>query len=93
MYNALAKNINGVQDTANAILSGIDKLLKAAEVSADSVKDLKGETNSILSKLGQVTSVADKIANTTQSYRDVLVAGQELTPRSLETWTEGPSKS
>ena len=82
MYTALANNINAVQNTANATLSGLDKVLTATETSAVAVKDLKGETNSIISKLGQVTNVADKIASTTQSYRDVLVAGQAPTLRS-----------
>jgi hypothetical protein len=39
-------------------------------------EELKGGTNELISKIGNVTTVADKIADTTQSYRDVLVARQ-----------------
>ena len=76
MYAVLEGMITGIQNTANAMLSGVDKVLLAAEATAGTVKDLKGDTSSMLNKLGQVTNVADKIASTTQSYKDVLVAGQ-----------------
>ena len=82
MYKAIEGRISSVQDTANATLSGVDKALKTAEAAVDTSKDLKGDTASILSKLGQVTNVTDKIASTTQSYKDVLVARQEPSLRS-----------
>ena len=69
MYNSLIVNINGVTAVVNITLETAEKTLKAAE-------DLKGGTNDLISKVGNVTSVADKIASTTQSYRDVLVARQ-----------------
>lgn len=69
MYNTLATHIGSVQDTANAALSNTDKVLSITE-------ELRGGTNDLISKVGNVTSVADKIANTTQSYRDVLVANR-----------------
>ena len=76
MYKALEREFQGLQGTANATLSGMDKVLKATETSAGMAKDLKSDASNILSKLGQVTNVADKIASTTQSYRDVLVNRQ-----------------
>ena len=82
MYKAIEGRITGIQETANATLSGVDKALKAADAAADASKDLKGDTTSILSKLGQVTNVTDKIASTTQSYKDVLVARQAPSLRS-----------
>jgi hypothetical protein len=82
MYKALVKDIGGVQNVANATLTGIDNVQKAAQTSMDTVKDLKGDTSTILNKLGQVTTVADKIASTTQSYREALVSGQATSLRA-----------
>ena len=59
----------------NVTLENTDKVLKATE-------ELKGDTTDILNKIGKVTNVTDKIANTTQSYRDVLVAGQAPTHKA-----------
>jgi len=61
MHESLAARINSIMDTTNVILETTEKTLKAAE-------DLKGGTKDLISKVGNVTSVADKIASTTQSY-------------------------
>jgi len=66
---SLEARINAITSTINVTLETAEKTLKAAE-------DLKGGTKDLISKVGNVTSVADKIASTTQSYRDVLVARQ-----------------
>jgi hypothetical protein len=65
----LAERISAIADTANSTRETAEKTLKTAE-------ELKGGTNDLICKVGNVTSVADKIANATQSYRDVLVARQ-----------------
>ena len=72
LHNSLEGHLKGIVATANGTLENTEKTLKTAE-------DLKGGTNDILNKVGNVTSVADKIASTTQSYRDVLVARQTPT--------------
>lgn len=82
MYDALARKIDSIQDTSNASLSGIDKVTKDVEASKNLVQNLRGETDNILSKLGQVTNTTDKIASTTQTYRDVLVSKQTPTLRA-----------
>jgi hypothetical protein len=69
MYRAIETRINGLQETANANLSNTDAILKATG-------ELKSGTNDLISKVSNVTDVTDKIASTTQSYRDVLVARQ-----------------
>jgi len=69
MHESLAARINSITGTTNVILETTEKTLKAAE-------DLKGGTKDLISKVGNVTNVADKIASTTQSYRDVLVTRQ-----------------
>jgi hypothetical protein len=65
MYETLAKQIDGVLNTASVTLENSKKIL------ADS-KDLKEATKEVLSKVGKVNDAADKIATTTQSYQNVL---------------------
>ena len=65
MHEALAKQINGIQCTANAALENSEKSL------ADT-QNLMDATKEIASKVGKVNDAADKIASDTQSYRDVL---------------------
>jgi hypothetical protein len=43
---------------------------------------LKGESSNILNRIGKVTSVADKIADNTQSYCDALVSRQSPTHKA-----------
>ena len=65
MYETLAKQIDGVLNTASVTLENSEKIL------ADS-KDLKEATKEVSSKVGKVNDAVDKIATTTQSYRNVL---------------------
>jgi len=69
LHGSLTGHLNGITASTNVILETVEKTLKATE-------DLKGGTNDLICRVGNVTSVADKIASTTQSYRDVLVARQ-----------------
>ena len=69
LHNIMIKSFNGITAMANITLETAEKTLKATE-------DLKGGTNDLINKVGKVTNVTDKIASTTQSYRDVLVARQ-----------------
>ncbi len=72
LHDSLEGHLKGIAATANGTLENTEKTLKMAE-------DLKGGTNDLLSKVGNVTSVADNIASTTQSYQDTLVARQTPT--------------
>ncbi len=69
IHDSLAARLNGITATINLTLETAEKTLKASE-------DLKGGTKDLICKVGNVTNVADKIASTTQSYRDALVARQ-----------------
>ena len=65
----LACHLNGITDILNLTLETSEKALKVAE-------DIKEKTSDIISNVGKVTSVTDKIADTTQSYYDVLMSKQ-----------------
>ena len=65
----LNNRLNGITGVVNVTLETSEKALKVAE-------EVKGSARDILNKLGKVTNVADKIADTTQSYRDALVNRQ-----------------
>ena len=67
--------LNGITSTLNVTLENSEKVLKASE-------ELKGETGSILNRIGKITSVTDKIADTTQSYRDVLASNKPSTHKA-----------
>ena len=69
LHDSLCMKINGITGTTNVILETAEKSLKAAE-------ELKGGTSELISKIGNVTTVTDKIADTTQSYQDVLISRQ-----------------
>jgi len=69
LHGSLTGHLNGITALTNVILETVEKTLKATE-------DLKGGTNDLICRVGNVTSMADKIASTTQSYWDVLVARQ-----------------
>ena len=71
----LTVQLNGITSITNVTLESTEKVLKVSE-------EVKGSANDIINKLGNVTNVADKIAVTTQSYRDVLVAGQTSAPKA-----------
>ena len=61
--------LNGIMGVVNITLETSEKALKVAE-------EVKGNAQDIISKLGKVTNVADKIVDTTQSYCDMLVSRQ-----------------
>jgi len=65
----LNSQLNGITEVMNITLETSEKALKVAE-------EVKGNAQDIISKLGKVTNVADKIADTTQSYRNVLISRQ-----------------
>jgi hypothetical protein len=65
MHEALAKQIDGILDTASATLENADKALAIAQ-------NLNEATKEISSKVGKVNDTADKIASDAQTYREVL---------------------
>jgi len=69
LQEILDRRLNSITGVINVTLETSEKALKVAE-------EVKGNTQDIISKLGKVTNVADKIADTTQSYRDALVTRQ-----------------
>jgi len=69
LQEILDRRLDGIMGVVNVTLETSEKALKVAE-------EVKGNTQDIISKLGKVTNVADKIADTTQSYRDALVTRQ-----------------
>ena len=71
----LAVRLDGITGVTNVILETAEKALILSE-------EIKGSSNDIINKLGKVTNVADKIADTTQSYRDVLVTRQTETHKA-----------
>ena len=75
VQDKLLRQLYGITDTLNVTLETSEKALKVAE-------DIKGKTSDIISDVGKVTSATDKIANTTQSYRDVLMSRQSPVNKS-----------
>ena len=75
MYNALSKQLNGIQDTANATLTSLGKLLVDTEKVAAATKDLTG-------KVGKITDTADKIATDTSKYQDTVLTRPTQTLRA-----------
>ena len=69
MQDELNHQLNGITATMNVTLKTTEKTLKVAE-------EIKGKTLDIMSDVSKVTSVMGKIADTTQSYRDALIARQ-----------------
>ena len=69
LENNLTIWLDGITSITNVILETTEKALSTS-------KEIKSSSNDIISNLGKVTNVADKIADTTQSYRDVLVTRQ-----------------
>ena len=67
LHDSLMDQLNYITSTLDVTRENSEKALKASE-------ELKGETSNILNKIGNVTSVAAKIADNTQSYRDALVS-------------------
>jgi len=67
IYNALKKQLDSIQDTSNATLTSLDKLLKDTESIAATTKDLTG-------KVGKIMDTADKIATDTLKYWDTVLS-------------------
>jgi hypothetical protein len=74
MYDALASCISGIQNSLNAILANMGKVLKEAE-------DSKAKVIDLASKVGKVTEATNKIASETRTYWDVLLAAPKQTNR------------
>ena len=72
----LTVQLNGITSTVNITLESSEKALKVS-------KEIKGNTEDIISKIGKVTNIADKITDTTQSYHDVLAARQMPTHKAI----------
>ena len=75
MQDDLAMRLDGITSTINVTLETTEKVLNITE-------GIKGSSSDIISKIGKVTNVADKIADTTQSYRDALVSKQAQTHKA-----------
>ena len=69
LENNLTIRLDGITSITNVILETTEKALSTSE-------EIKSSSNDIISNLGKVTNVADKIADTTQSYCDILVTRQ-----------------
>lgn len=67
MHNALVSHINGVQESMNVTLANTSRILKDAEDTRETAKDLIG-------KVSKVSETANRLASETSSYRDVLLA-------------------
>jgi hypothetical protein len=65
IYTALKKKLLGILDNMGETLENSEKAL------AD-MQEIKVAAKDIASKIGKVTDATDKIATTTQSYRDIL---------------------
>ena len=75
MYNSLKRQLNGIQETANATLTSTSKLLEDTENVAAATKDLTG-------KVGKITDTANKIATDTSKYRDAVLTRPTQTLRA-----------
>jgi hypothetical protein len=71
VYEALLKQLCGILDTVSVTLENSEKSLA-------NMQNLKEVTKDITSKVGKVTDTIDKIATTTQSYRDTLIRSPPL---------------
>jgi len=66
----------------NSIISVINVTLEATDKAVKVSKEIKGSMLDIISKLGKVTNVVDKIVDTMQSYCNVLTARQTPTHKA-----------
>ena len=69
LQEILDRWLDGIMGVVNVTLETSEKALKVTE-------KVKGNMQDIISKLGKVTNIADKIVDTTQSYHDALVTRQ-----------------
>lgn len=65
----LARQLYGITDMLNVTLETSEKALKVAE-------EIKGRTSDIINGVGKVMSIMDKIADTMQSYHNILLSRQ-----------------
>jgi hypothetical protein len=69
LQDDITKRLDGITSVVNVTLKTTKKVLTVLE-------EIKGRSSDIISNLGKVTNIADKIADTTQSYHDILVTRQ-----------------
>ena len=72
----MGKFYKGLNGQLNSITSPLNVTLESSEKAQKALEGLINNSSAILSKIGNVTSTADKIADATQSYQDVLVTRQ-----------------
>jgi len=75
LQDTLATQFANIQATASTTLTNTVKTL-------EDTKDIKEATKDITNRVGKVNDAADKIASTTQSYRDVLTQNPIATSKS-----------
>ncbi|KAH9955353.1 hypothetical protein BC827DRAFT_1321218 [Russula dissimulans] len=75
VYSSLHKRMDEILDTASESLSVADKVLKGVDAINSSTKNLSGE-------VGKVSDAANKIADTTATYRDGVLKNQTQSLRS-----------
>jgi hypothetical protein len=86
LCKAFRADLAKVQDNLTVWLDGITSVINVTLETTEKVliisEEMKGNSNDIISKLGKVTNVMDKIADTTQSYHNVLVTRQAQTHKA-----------
>ena len=86
IHESLKADLLGIQSSLDSKLSDLQqnqaKLLKATESLGAITENLQSSTKDLEGRVAKVTDATDKIANTTQSYRDVLMnkANNPLSP-------------
>ena len=78
----LGKFSEGLNSQLNGITSSLKATLESSEKARKASEGLISDSSTILNKIGSITSAADKIADATQSYRDVLVTRQAPTHKN-----------
>jgi hypothetical protein len=80
LCKAFRADLSKLQDNFSIHLDGITSIINVTLETTEKVltisEEIKGSSSDIISKLGKVTNIADKIADTTQSYCNVLVMRQ-----------------
>jgi len=78
----LGKFSEGLNDQLNGITSTLKATLESSEKAQKALEGLKSNSSTILNKIGSISSTADKIADATQSYWNMLVTRQALTHKN-----------
>ena len=76
MHSSLAKRLNDIQETANATLTGTDKIQKEIE----SVNNVSKELDS---KVAKITDTADQLVVATTPYRDAVLSKPSQTLKAF----------